>query len=92
MIPLKWLREFIVALANLLEAEGRALRAGAIRTAVGMAGVLVAALVLAGGLGLLVAALVAGLHTVMAIGWALAIAGAACVLAAGGAAWMMTRR
>jgi hypothetical protein len=91
MIPLKWLREFIVSLANLIEAEGRALRAGTVRIGVGIAGLLVAALILFGGLGLMVAALVVGLDTVMATGWALVIAGLVCILLAGGLAWAMVK-
>lgn len=91
MIPLKWLREFLVSLANLAEAEGRALRGSIVRVGVGISGLLVAALVLFGGLGLMVAALVVGLDAVMATGWALLIAGIVCLLLAGGVAWAMVK-
>jgi hypothetical protein len=56
-----------------------------------MSGLLVAALVLFGGLGLMIAALVVGLDTVMATGWALMIGGFVCILLAGGVAWAMLK-
>jgi hypothetical protein len=91
MIPLKWLREFIVSLANLAEAEGRALRGGILRLSVGLGGLLVAAMVLFGGLGLVLAALIVALDGIMATAWALLIGGIVCVLLAGGVAWAMLK-
>lgn len=92
MIPFKWLREFIVSVANLLEAEGRALRASIIRLSVGIAGVLVAAAIVLGAAGLLVAAFVVALTAIMATAWALLIAGVILLLVAGGVGWLMVRQ
>jgi hypothetical protein len=62
-----------------------------LRLGAGISGLLVAALVLFAGLGLVVAALVVALNTVMATGWALLIGGLLCILLAGGVAWAMLK-
>jgi hypothetical protein len=76
---------------NLAEAEGRALRGAIVRVGAGLAGLLVAGLVLFGGLGLILAALIVALDTVMATGWALLIGGIVCILLAGGGTWAMLK-
>lgn len=92
MIPFRWLREFIVSLANLLEAEGRALRSGIIRTGIGIAGVCIAAVILLGGLGLLMASGIVALSSIMSPALALLSAGLGCLLVAGVVAWTMVRQ
>jgi hypothetical protein len=77
-----------VATANLVEAEGRALRRGVVQVAVAVAGLLVALGIGLTGAGLLVAALYWGLVEVMHPAWAFLIAGGICAVVAIGVAWV----
>jgi len=85
------LTEIIIALTDLAEAEGRALRRAVFRTGWGLALMLVMGLLIAAGLGL---CLWAG-YTYVAIRIgdirAALLAGAAALLLAGGCAWLAIR-
>lgn len=88
---MKSIAAFLVAAADLLEAEGRALRAGVARTAAGLAFVALAALVALAGFVLLVIALYLALAPQLGQAGAAACAGGGCLIIAGVLAWMVSR-
>jgi hypothetical protein len=93
VIPFRTVRELVVSTANLVEAEGRALKGSVVRVAAAAAGFLVSAILALGALGMLAAALYTGLVQGAELAPALAwlITGLVYLMAAGGVAWLMTR-
>lgn len=81
----------IVKLADLLEAEGRALRAGAVQAGLAFAIALAAAIIAVGGVGLLAWAVFAGLRHAVGAPGAAAICGAALLVCAGVLLWIVRK-
>jgi hypothetical protein len=82
--PFLNLRRLIVAGANLLEAEGRALRVSVVKLGLSLGGVVAGLVVLGGAAGLMVAALYFGLAPEIGRAWSLLACGVVCALAAVG--------
>ncbi len=89
---LKLLSEYIVRIAELLEAEGRAARRAVEKLGVGLSLVIVAAALVLAGCLLVFAGLLLGLKSTQ-LGWpgAAAITGAATLVAAGAIFWGASR-
>lgn len=83
------LTQLLVALLELVEAEGRAFRAGIGKAAVMIALLLVSALLALGGLGMLVWALFLGFASIpIAYGWAAFWTGIVTLIGAGVLLWL----
>jgi hypothetical protein len=85
------LAELVIALTDLLEAEGRALRKSVLRTGVGLACLGVASLLLLLGLGLCLWGVYLWLAVLLEPAAAAALIGVVSLLLAGGLAWMAIR-
>jgi hypothetical protein len=81
----------VIAVADLLEAEGRALRRGALRTGMGLACLGVAAVLLVAGICFCLWALFQWLVVVVGMPGAALLVGITFLLIAGGLAWTATR-
>jgi hypothetical protein len=87
----KSLAKFIVRVADLLEAEGRALRESSVMVGLAVAITLVAALVAIGGVGLVAWGLFGALSAGMGPIGAAFICGVVLIASAGGLAWLAIR-
>ncbi len=74
-----------------MEAEGRALRRGALRTGLGLASLAAAALLFVAGIGFCLWALFQWLVVVVGMPGAALLVGACLLIIAGGLIWMATR-
>lgn len=81
----------VIALADLLEAEGRALRKAVLRTGAGFALLIIAALFALAGLGLCMWAVYLWLATSLGPSGAAALTGAMSLILAGVLAWITIR-
>jgi hypothetical protein len=88
---LKTLAKFIVRVADLLEAEGRALRESSVIVGIAIALTLTAALVGVGGVGLVAWGLFLALSEATNTIGAAFICGVALILSAGGLVWIAIR-
>lgn len=84
---LRSISEYIVRVTDLLEAEGRRLRAGAMQVGVALALVLGAVALGVLAFALVMFAIHTGLTPVIGQAWSAVIVAALCVLGAGGFAW-----
>lgn len=80
---LKVLSEFVVKVADLAEAEGRQLRAVVAAVGLGLALVIVAALIAVVGIGLLILAVYKAFESSMGPAWAACVSGAIALTIAG---------
>jgi hypothetical protein len=80
--PFLALRRLIVSSANLIEAEGRALRVGVVKVGLSLGGVIAGMGVLAAGAGLAVTALYFGLEPEIGRAWSFLVCALACVAVA----------
>jgi hypothetical protein len=75
------LRRLIVAGANLLEAEGKALRVSVVRLGLSLGGVIAGLVVLGGAAGLMIAALYFGLEPEIGRAWSFLVCAVVCLVA-----------
>lgn len=83
--------ELVITLAELVEAEGRALRRAAERLSWAVALIAAAALLTVGGAGFCLWGLYQGIEPIVGAGWAGVITGAATLLFAASLAWIAHR-
>jgi hypothetical protein len=76
------LRRLIVAGANLLEAEGKALRVGVVKVGLSLGGVIAGLAVMGGAAGLMIAALYFGLEPEIGRAWSFLACSVVCLIAA----------